>query len=121
MSKTIVVCATIAFAIVMCAFVVLSLKHVDTAPLVTFAIGLASGVAPGLASYFKSHEAQKNVAEVAADVQIVKDQTNGPLTKAISNIDDLKSLFKGIQASDLTRIVDMAKQAQFEQVQERKQ
>lgn len=106
MSKTIVVCATIAFVAVMVAFVFLSYRHIDTAPLVTFAIGLASGVAPGLASYFKSHESAKNVAEVAADVQIVKDQTNGPLTKAINNVDALTRLFNGVKPDDLRHMIE---------------
>lgn len=80
MSKTIVICATVAFVVVISAFVFLSYRHIDTTSLVTFALGLASGVAPNIASYVKTHNMAKTVNEV-------KEQTNGPLTHRLDQID----------------------------------
>ena len=89
-SKTIVVCATVAFVVVIVAFVFLSYRHIDTTPLVTFAIGLVSGVAPNLASYFKTHSLQK-------DVNVVMEQTNGPLTVGLKQIEELTAKVQEIQ------------------------
>lgn len=86
-TKTIVICATVAFTVVIAAFVFLSYRHIDTTSLVTFALGLMSGVAPNIASFVKTHNMAKDVAQV-------KEQTNGPLTKALS---DLKSTVQEIQ------------------------
>lgn len=90
MSKTIVICATVAFVVVIAAFVFLSYRHIDTTSLVTFALGLASGVAPNLASYFKTHSLQK-------DVNVVMEQTNGPLTQGLKEIKELKETIQQIQ------------------------
>lgn len=79
-SKTIVVCATVAFVVVIAAFTFLSFRHIDTTSLVTFALGLASGVAPNIASYVKTHNMAKTVEEV-------KEQTNGPLTRRLDALD----------------------------------
>lgn len=90
MSRTLVVCATVAFTVVIAAFVFLSYRHIDTTPLVTFAIGLISGVAPNLASYFKTHSLQK-------DVNVVMEQTNGPLTAGLKQIEELTAAVQKIQ------------------------
>lgn len=84
------ICATVAFVVVIVAFVFLSYRHIDTTPLVTFAIGLISGVAPNLASYFKTHSLQK-------DVNVVMEQTNGPLTQGLKEIKELKESIRQIQ------------------------
>lgn len=89
MSKTVVLCGTFAFSVIMVAFVFLAYKHIDTTPLVTFAIGLTTGIVPGIGSFLKSHEAQKGIQSVADDVTTVKAQTNGPLTAAIAQIEQL--------------------------------
>lgn len=90
MSKTVVICATIAFVVVIGAFVFLTYRHIDTTSLVTFALGLASGVAPNMASYFKTHSLQQ-------DVNVVKEQTNGPLTQGLKEIKELKETIQQIQ------------------------
>lgn len=90
MSKTIVICATVAFVVVIAAFVFLSYRHIDTTSLITFALGLASGVAPNLASYVKTHNLQK-------DVNVVMEQTNGPLTAGLKQIQELKKTVEEIQ------------------------
>lgn len=94
MSKTIVICATVAFTVVIAAFVFLSYRHIDTTSLVTFALGLMSGVAPNIASYLKTHS-------LAKDVNVVKEQTNGPLTQGLKEISELKETIREIQ--DLQR------------------
>lgn len=90
MSKTVVICATVAFVVVIAAFTFLTFRHIDTTSLVTFALGLASGVAPNLASYFKTHSLQQ-------DVNVVKEQTNGPLTQGLKEISELKETIQQIQ------------------------
>ena len=89
-SKTVVICATIAFVVVIGAFVFLTTRHIDTTSLVSFAVGLASGVVPNMASYFKTHSLQQ-------DVNVVKDQTNGPLTQGLKEISELKETIRQIQ------------------------
>lgn len=86
MSKTIVICATVAFVALVGAFVVLTYAGKDTASLVTFAMGIAAAVVPAMAGYLKSSQTQKTVEHVAESVEVVKDQTNGPMTAAIKQM-----------------------------------
>lgn len=88
-SKTIVICATVAFTVVIAAFVFLSYRHIDTTSLITFALGLASGIGPNIASYVKTHNMAKAVDEV-------REQTNGPLTRRLDALSaQVETLTKG--------------------------
>jgi hypothetical protein len=89
-SKTLAICATVAFCVLIGAFVFLTYQHIDTTSLVTFAIGMLSGIAPNIANYMKTHA-------VANDVQVVKEQTNGPLTRAMEQINKLTQTVQEIQ------------------------
>lgn len=89
-SKTIVICVTVAFTVVMAAFVFLTYRHIDTTSLITFVLGLATGVGPNIASYVKTHN-------LAKDVTVVKEQTNGPLTQGLAQIEELKQAVEEIK------------------------
>lgn len=97
MSKLAVIVMAYVFTVVMAAFVFLSLRHIDTASLVTFAIGLIAGVVPSVGSYIKAHETQTAVQTVSDDVTTVKEQTNGPLTGAIKTIAELSVKINNIE------------------------
>lgn len=90
MSKTIVICATVAFTVVIAAFVFLSYRHIDTTSLVTFALGLLSATVPNVANYVKTHNVAKSVEEV-------REQTNGPLTRGLEQISELRDKVQEIQ------------------------
>lgn len=82
----IVVCATVAFTVLMGSFVFLSYSGKDTASLVSFVMGLATAVVPQIAAYFKTHQTAKAVEHMQEDMQTVKEQTNGPLKEAIGDM-----------------------------------
>jgi uncharacterized protein YoxC len=96
-SKLAVIVMAYVFTIVMGAFVFLSLRHIDTASLVTFAIGLIAGVVPSVGSYVKAHETRAAVQSVSQDITTVKEQTNGPLTAAIKTIEQLSIKMNNIE------------------------
>lgn len=97
MSKTAMLCLTFGFSVVMGAFVFLSVKHIDTAALVTFAIGLAAGVVPSIGSFVKSHQANETAQQVRKGVEVVQEQTNGPLTQAMKTIQEVADKLNSIE------------------------
>ena len=81
MRIVIVASFTIAFVAALAAFTLLALNHVDTTPLVMFAGGAVTTLLPQMITLLKAHNAEQGVNTLQADVQEVKQRTNGPLTE----------------------------------------
>lgn len=77
----IVAAFTLAFVAALAAFVLLALNHVDTTPLMMFVGGAATTLIPQMITLLKAHNAEQGVNVLQADVQEVKERTNGPLTE----------------------------------------
>lgn len=74
-------CFVLGFLGVLTAFVILSLNGKDTGLLVAFATGAATTIFPQLITLLKTHNTEQQVKSVNADVQEIKQRTNGPLTE----------------------------------------
>lgn len=85
MNKGVPVAGLIIFVVSLTAFVVMSLAGVDTTPLIAF-IGVAAG-AGGFAAWHNT--------------EVIKKQTNGPLTAAMESVTDIASQVEELRTSVL--------------------
>lgn len=88
MTKTFVICATLAFAVVVAAFVVLALNGIDTTSLTAFIVFLAVNTVPAVGAFVKSHQIEKKVDTVV-------EHTNGPIAETVERIKHLEDRIGG--------------------------
>jgi len=90
----IVAAFTLAFVAALAAFVLLALNHVDTTPLVMFVGGAATTLIPQMITMLKAHNAEQGVNTLQADVQEVKERTNGPLTEMQNQVKQIAAVIE---------------------------
>lgn len=89
MRVVIVAAFTLAFVAALAAFTLLALNHIDTTPLVMFAGGAVTTLIPQMITMLKAHNAEQGVNTLQADVQEVKERTNGPLTQMQEQVNQI--------------------------------
>lgn len=98
MSKTVILCCTLVFMCLIAAFVTLSLKGVDTTPLLAFTVAIIVNAVPAVIAMVKSLQTDRKVDCVAADVAQVVEHTNGPIAETVRSVqgmrDDLNQVLK---------------------------
>jgi hypothetical protein len=82
MRIAIIIGVVVGFVAMLCAIVVLTLAGKDTSVFIGFATSAGVFLIPQLLTLLKAHQA-------ATDVAIVKEQTNGPLTKMSEQVQQL--------------------------------
>lgn len=88
MSKTVIICFTVAFVVAVVAFVVLSLLRIDTASLGSFLVFIVANSVPTIATYVKLHHVNNKVDTVV-------EHTNGPLTETVELVREIAEKMDG--------------------------
>lgn len=94
MTKTVIICSTLAFAVLVTAFVVLSLHGVDTTTLTAFLLFLVMNALPAIGSFVKTHQIGKKVDTVV-------EHTNGPISETVQSIKDMRAEIHSMTEGDV--------------------
>jgi hypothetical protein len=83
-SKTLIICATVMFLGLVSAFVLLTVRGIDTTTLTAFVLLLVSNVVPNIAAFIKAHQINKKMDTVV-------EHTNGPIAETVQSIKDMRA------------------------------